>query len=142
MTTSDIGPEGRPCLNCGRPVSGRFCAHCGQNARDIRISFFSLISDGLSEIDHLIFAFHYNSFLFLFYSLLIWWNRLMAADLSVVTLLAVLFTTPCYLFFAMCRVYGQGMLKTALKFTVLWGLCFFSMCMLLLAGTLATILFY
>ncbi len=35
------------CQNCGRPLDGLFCSHCGQEARDVRRPFLWLLRDAL-----------------------------------------------------------------------------------------------
>jgi hypothetical protein len=43
----------KSCLNCGHPISGEFCSHCGQKADTARITPHSLIkSDILGSIWH------------------------------------------------------------------------------------------
>lgn len=72
-------------------------------------------------IDHLVFALHYHSFLFGFYSLLIWINVLAPwEDVFVpITILIMLIVSPAYLWLALKRVHGQGFLKTTLKLALL-----------------------
>lgn len=38
-----------PCLNCGEPGTGRFCARCGQRKSEVRVSLRRLISDVLED---------------------------------------------------------------------------------------------
>ena len=38
------------CRNCGKEVQARFCSWCGQNSRDIRVSFMSLIHDFMGDV--------------------------------------------------------------------------------------------
>lgn len=46
--------EKKSCLNCGHPVSGEFCAHCGQKSDTARITPASLIrNDILGSIWHI-----------------------------------------------------------------------------------------
>ncbi len=38
------------CLNCGQPVAGNFCAHCGQENKDHTVALRPLVSDLLAEV--------------------------------------------------------------------------------------------
>lgn len=74
-------------------------------------------------MDHLIFAFHFHAFLFLFYSILIWIQHFTDNDwLGVALILIAIFTNPIYLFLALKRVYQQGFIKTFIKFLIVNGL--------------------
>ncbi|MBC8104621.1 MAG: DUF3667 domain-containing protein [Cytophagales bacterium] len=42
--------ETTPCLNCGQPISGRYCAQCGQDVGSSRIAFGDLLREGWREI--------------------------------------------------------------------------------------------
>lgn len=37
------------CLNCGRPLTDEFCAHCGQRNTHYRVSFWRLVGEALAE---------------------------------------------------------------------------------------------
>ena len=37
------------CLNCGTPVSDRFCGHCGQSSRDTRLSVHGILHELAAE---------------------------------------------------------------------------------------------
>lgn len=39
-----------PCLNCNQPLTGAFCANCGQEAKEVRRPFFPLIYGALYTI--------------------------------------------------------------------------------------------
>jgi len=82
-------------------------------------------------LDHLIFALHFHSFLFIFFSSLLWWNHLIDADLSLITALSICVFAPIYLYKGMRRVFQQGRIKTIGKFVVLCGLYGFSMLLLI-----------
>ena len=43
------GPPPTHCENCGAPLQGHWCAHCGQPAIDYRRSFRHVIADLLDE---------------------------------------------------------------------------------------------
>ena len=48
---SDPPASSRPaCSNCNTPLTGNFCAQCGQEAREIRRPFFYLIADGIRAV--------------------------------------------------------------------------------------------
>ncbi len=38
------------CLNCGTPLSGRFCSECGQLADDFQRPFFFLLAEGVGDL--------------------------------------------------------------------------------------------
>ena len=38
------------CLNCGHELTGRFCAHCGQENRDLNIPFRQMLSEFLGDL--------------------------------------------------------------------------------------------
>lgn len=74
-------------------------------------------------IDHLIFAIHYHSFLYIFLAILILMDYMLASiNMEWFNTLAILFVPATYLFLAMKRMYGQGFLKTTLKFFALQGI--------------------
>jgi len=85
-------------------------------------------------LDHLIFAFHYHSFVFLFLTLSILWQMAMPIDVGEPVLWITVLTIPIYLYRSMRRVYGQGRLQTLIKMTILCGTYFFA---LVIASTLA-----
>ena len=87
-------------------------------------------------LDHLIFAFHYHSFVFLFLSLTIFWKMLMPIDIDATFDTVVFFTITLYLYKAMRRVYGQGRIKTLMKLSFLSCAYFIA---LMIASTLAAI---
>ena len=75
-------------------------------------------------VEHLLFFVHFHAFFFLILSLQIVFARLAAVlaipeAIVVLTLVAVSFYIPVYLFIAMRRVYGQGRLITLFKYIVL-----------------------
>ena len=73
-------------------------------------------------IDHLIFAFHFHSFMFLFYSLIFGMHMIPGESptwLVVLTVFSVLGVPPIYLFFSLKRVYAQSLLKTLIKFSII-----------------------
>ena len=90
-------------------------------------------------IDHLIFAFHFHAFLFLFYSLLIWVSLITPISGILFFGVGVLIISPAYLFFALRRVYHQGWIKTFIKFNLLSFLYFTSLNIIVLIVSIATI---
>jgi len=75
-------------------------------------------------VEHLLFFVHFHAFFFLILSLQIVFARLAAMlvipeAIVVLTLVAVSFYIPVYLFISMRRVYGQGRLITFFKYIVL-----------------------
>lgn len=40
-------PASPDCLNCGTPLTGEFCHHCGQSAQSLRRPFWTLLSESL-----------------------------------------------------------------------------------------------
>jgi len=85
-------------------------------------------------VEHLLFFVHFHAFFFLILSLQIVFARFAAMlaipeAIVVLTLVAVSFYIPVYLFIAMRRVYGQGRLITFFKYIVLviaYAMGFFS----------------
>ena len=75
-------------------------------------------------VEHLLFFVHFHAFFFLILTLQVLWARL-AAMLSIpetaitLTIFAISFYVPAYLFVAMRTVYGQGRLVTSFKYVVL-----------------------
>lgn len=51
------------CLNCGTPVTGHFCANCGQDIKEIRQPFFYLLKDAVRTV----FELDSRAYLTLFY---------------------------------------------------------------------------
>ena len=41
--------QGAPCLNCGAPLAGRWCAECGQEAVDLAAPSWVVIRDAVGE---------------------------------------------------------------------------------------------
>ena len=75
-------------------------------------------------VEHLLFFVHFHAFFFLILTLQILFARLAALlrvpdAVAAVTLVAVSFYVPVYLFVAMRRVYGQGRIFTFLKYVLL-----------------------
>lgn len=87
-------------------------------------------------VDHLIFALHFHSFLYIYFSALAWWNYLVDANLFFVLLFATTLIPLLYLYKSMRRIYGQGRIKTLAKVSILCGLYF--LCMIALASYSAT----
>ncbi len=81
-------------------------------------------------IEHLIFSFHYHAFAFLIVSVGILLDQGFEAFA-----MAALFLVLIYLFFAMRRVYGQGLLKTFVKYTIL-NFSYIFVFLLFLLGTM------
>jgi hypothetical protein len=51
MATDDEQlPEHPDCLNCGTELSGQYCGHCGQRARNRLISLWELLSDAFGDL--------------------------------------------------------------------------------------------
>jgi hypothetical protein len=54
LRPADTASEGaRPaeaCLNCGTPLQGQYCAHCGQRARGRLISLWELLRDAVGDL--------------------------------------------------------------------------------------------
>ncbi len=48
MTNSD-SPSSRECPNCGKPLTGRYCANCGQEDHSLAVPLYRLILDFLSD---------------------------------------------------------------------------------------------
>lgn len=48
-TKQDADLSGQPCRNCGKPVSGRYCDHCGQLAASFHRPIWSLLTETLSD---------------------------------------------------------------------------------------------
>ena len=48
-TTGD-GYLNGPCPNCGTEITGHFCSHCGQSAKDLKRPFFGLFRDMLGDV--------------------------------------------------------------------------------------------
>ena len=90
-------------------------------------------------IDHLIFAFHFHAFLFLFYSLLIWLK--IGSPISAAWLFTpgILLVSPAYLFFALKYVYRQGWIKTFIKFNMLSFMYFFSLNIIVVLVSIITL---
>ena len=78
-------------------------------------------------IDHLIFAFHYHAFLFVFCSILIWANLATDISLGGFMAVAIIIVSPVYLYLSLKRVYSQGWFKTFIKFNLLLGFYFASL---------------
>ncbi|MDJ0842015.1 MAG: DUF3667 domain-containing protein [Acidobacteriota bacterium] len=70
-------------------------------------------------LDHLIFAFHYHSFVFFLFTVLMWWDFLLPVNLSTPIDFVQTLAPPIYLYKAMRRVYGQGRWKTMAKLFIL-----------------------
>jgi len=88
-------------------------------------------------VEHLLFFVHFHAFIFLILTIEILFARLAALtritdSITAVTIVAVSFYIPVYLFVAMRHVYGQGRFVTFLKYIVLLGSY--------LAGLLVTVL--
>jgi hypothetical protein len=51
-TGADEGDPRPPenCLNCGAPLQGQYCAHCGQRARGRLISIWELVRDAVGDL--------------------------------------------------------------------------------------------
>jgi hypothetical protein len=48
-----VSGDARPpeaCLNCGTPLQGQYCAHCGQRARGRLISIWELLRDAVGDL--------------------------------------------------------------------------------------------
>lgn len=70
-------------------------------------------------IDHLIFAFHFHSFLYLFYSILFPLIVNMSSGWAVLTVFLTILTTMIYLYRSMIRVFAQGHIRTFIKFWII-----------------------
>ena len=90
-------------------------------------------------LDHLIFAFHYHSFLFLFFSVLAL-GTLVPTDLETVNTVLMSLVMPIYLFMSMRRVYEQSRFKTFCKLVLLAMLYSFSLLLATLFSLLVTFL--
>lgn len=79
-------------------------------------------------VEHLVFSFHYHAFAFIVFSIPLVFNldsfaltdaNVPLSDGSSNFLIAVFLIVMVYLFFAMRKVYGQGLRKTFIKFSIL-----------------------
>ncbi len=55
METENLKQEAAKCLNCGTPLNDRFCAHCGQDSREIKKSvwtFFLQFFENFTDLDN------------------------------------------------------------------------------------------
>lgn len=76
-------------------------------------------------LDHLIFAFHYHSFVFCLITLLIWFNLMFdGAFVIVVTVLNALVVPQLYMIISLRRIHQQSLLKTGLKYAIITLLYF------------------
>src|SRR5688572_19315073 len=49
--TADRTAQGEDtCGNCRQALTGRFCAHCGQEARDLRKPFYKLAGESIGDV--------------------------------------------------------------------------------------------
>jgi hypothetical protein len=44
--------DGRPCPNCGTPLTDRYCGHCGQRVTELRPTLHELVHEALHEFSH------------------------------------------------------------------------------------------
>ena len=45
-----LNDASKPCLNCGKPLMGNYCANCGQESKDFRRPFFRLSSEAIQSL--------------------------------------------------------------------------------------------
>ena len=45
-----LNEASEPCLNCGKPLMGNYCADCGQESKDFRRPFFRLSSEAIRSL--------------------------------------------------------------------------------------------
>ena len=45
-----LNEASEPCLNCGKPLMGNYCANCGQESKDFRRPFFRLSSEAIQSL--------------------------------------------------------------------------------------------
>jgi hypothetical protein len=52
VTTAEATPpvEALRCANCDRALTGRFCGHCGQEARDLHRPFYALAAEAIGDV--------------------------------------------------------------------------------------------
>ncbi len=89
-------------------------------------------------LDHLIFAFHYHSFTFLFLSLLEVWEHLMPIEVETPKAVLMLLVPSVYLYAAVRRVYRQGRIKTLVKLGLLSSAYFFALMTALSVAAIAS----
>ncbi|MCB1044793.1 MAG: DUF3667 domain-containing protein [Acidobacteria bacterium] len=76
-------------------------------------------------LDHLIFAFHYHAFLFVFITCVIIFNLIFDGTWVVVsTVLSCIFVPQVYMYLSLKRVYQQGWIRTLVKYFLLMT-CYF-----------------
>jgi hypothetical protein len=45
-----VSEPSAPCLNCGKPLMGNYCGHCGQEVKEFRRPFFRLSSEAVKSL--------------------------------------------------------------------------------------------
>jgi hypothetical protein len=48
--TTTLNPAAARCANCAEPLTGPFCASCGQSADELRRPFRTMLADAMSEV--------------------------------------------------------------------------------------------
>jgi len=75
--TADL--SGQACKNCGKPVEGRYCEHCGQLAASFHRPIWALISETVS--DSLLSAYFCSPVWFSTFHYLLWPHQVTGSTL-------------------------------------------------------------